>query len=80
MTATVTPIRRESPADRYLEPGMVQEIVPGLTADRLRELRKEGRGPAYSKPTGERGRLIYYTEKDVRAWVAAGRTSTREQR
>ncbi|MFK0401040.1 helix-turn-helix transcriptional regulator [Microbacterium sp. NPDC090225] len=63
----------------YLSPEQVCELVPGLTPANLQELRKRGKGPAYFKPTGAKGRVVIYAEADVRAWVEASRTNTTEQ-
>jgi len=53
--------------------------VPGLTVENLAELRRTGKGPAYFKPTGKRGKVIIYSAADVDAWVRSARHSTREQ-
>ncbi len=76
--AAVTPLR---PATEgvYLSPEQVCEFVPGMTVDHLKQLRKTGKGPRYSKPTGERGHLTIYRRSDVVAWVEAAFRSTREQ-
>lgn len=79
--APVTPLRpaTASPAE-WLSPVDVAARVPGLTVENLAELRKTGKGPAYFKPTGDRGKVIVYAAADVDEWVRAGRHSTREQR
>lgn len=65
---------RPAVENRYLSPAQVCELVPGMTAENLKELRKTGKGPAYFKPTGETyGKVVVYAEADVRAWVEAGR-------
>lgn len=76
--AAVTPIRSESAAG-YLSPAQVCELVPGMTVENLQELRKTGRGPRYSKPTGPRGHITIYRRADVIAWVEGAFQSTREQ-
>lgn len=63
----------------WLAPADVAERVPGLTVENLAELRKTGKGPAYFKPTGERGKVILYASADVDAWIRSARHSTREQ-
>lgn len=79
--ATVTPLRPSvATAAEWLAPADVAARVPGLTVENLAELRKTGKGPAYFKPTGERGKVIVYAAADVDEWVRAGRHSTREQR
>lgn len=71
--AKVTPIR-PTVENRYLSPAQVCDLVPGMTVENLKELRKTGRGPAYFKPTGETyGKVVVYAEADVRLWVEAGR-------
>jgi hypothetical protein len=69
--STVTP--------RYLSPEQVCEVVPGMTVANLKDLRASGKGPRYSKPTGDRGHITLYREDDVVAWVEAAFVSTREQ-
>lgn len=63
----------------YLSPEQVCELVPGMTVANLKQLRKEGKGPRYSKPTGDRGHITLYREADVVAWVEAAFVTTREQ-
>jgi hypothetical protein len=58
---------------------MVCDLLPGMTIENLRDLRASGKGPRYSKPTGQRGKIILYTEADVRAWVEAAVITTRDQ-
>ncbi|MBS1674450.1 MAG: helix-turn-helix domain-containing protein [Actinobacteria bacterium] len=78
--ARVTPIRPvEATKPRYLSPEQVCDIVPGMTVANLQELRKQGRGPQYRKPTGEHGKVIVYAEADVYAWVEGSVVTTREQ-
>lgn len=81
MTAPVAPFHRASPVtkSRYLSPAEVCELVPGMTVANLKDLRASGKGPAYFKPTGERGHVTLYAEADVVRWVEATRVSTREQ-
>jgi len=63
----------------WLGPADVAARVPGLTVENLAELRRTGKGPAYFKPTGKRGKVIIYSAADVDAWVRSARHSTREQ-
>ena len=53
--------------------------MPGLTVANLKDLRASGKGPAYRKPTGERGHVTVYRRDDVIAWVEQSRTATRKQ-
>lgn len=78
--AKVTPIRPAAsvPGD-FLSPEQVCELVPGLTVANLKDLRTSGRGPRFSKPTGDHGKVTVYEYADVVAWVRAGRKSTRDQ-
>ncbi len=77
----VTPLKRPAltQAPRYLSPEQVCEVVPGMTVANLKDLRASGKGPRYSKPTGDRGHITLYREDDVVAWVEAAFVSTREQ-
>ncbi len=77
----VTPMKRPVAAvtPRYLSPEQVCDLVPGMTVANLKDLRASGKGPRYSKPTGERGHITLYREDDVVAWVEAAFMGTREQ-
>ncbi|WP_303708449.1 MULTISPECIES: AlpA family transcriptional regulator [Microbacterium] len=77
----ITPIKSRSAAGtpRYLSPEQVCELVPGMTVANLKDLRASGKGPRYSKPTGERGHITLYREDDIVAWVEAAFMGTREQ-
>lgn len=73
----VTALRPRVDAEAvWLSPQQVAERVPGMTVANLQELRKRGKGPAYSKPTLK---TVVYAQADVDAWVARSRVSTREQ-
>lgn len=76
--AAVTPMR-PVPEGVYLSPEQVCELVPGVTIEGLKAMRKTGKGPRYSKPAGERGHVTIYRRSDVIAWVEAAFRSTREQ-
>lgn len=78
--SNVTAIKPRTTAPVYLSPEQVCELVPGMTVANLKELRASGKGPAYFKPTGERGHVTLYAEADVIAWVERARVSTKEQR
>ena len=77
----LTPIKRPvaTTTPRYLSPEQVCELVPGMTVANLKDLRASGKGPRYSKPTGDRGHITLYREADVVAWVEAAFVKTREQ-
>ena len=77
----VSPIKRPvaTVAPRYLSPEQVCDLVPGMTVANLKDLRASGKGPRYSKPTGDRGHITLYREDDVVAWVEAAFVKTREQ-
>lgn len=79
--SNVTHIKRPSNTitPRYLSPEQVCELVPGMTVANLKDLRASGKGPRYSKPTGDRGHITLYREDDVVAWVEAAFVKTREQ-
>lgn len=72
-----SPLTKDGPV--WLNPRDVAERVPGLTVENLAELRKNGRGPAYYKPTGARGKVILYSAREVEQWIMRGRMGTREQ-
>ncbi|MEV8023705.1 hypothetical protein [Microbacterium sp. NPDC080220] len=81
MSAPVTPLRAGgSAAPVYLSPEQVCELVPGMTVANLKDLRASGKGPAYFKPTGDRGRVTLYAQHDVVRWIESSRVTTREQR
>lgn len=63
----------------WLSPAQVAERVPGITVGNLKDLRANGRGPAYHRPTGEHGKTVIYAQSDVDAWVARSRVETRDQ-
>lgn len=77
----VTPMKRPvvTATPRYLSPEQVCDLVPGMTVANLKDLRASGKGPRYSKPTGDRGHITLYREDDVVAWVEAAFVTTREQ-
>lgn len=77
--SNVTAIKARAAAPKYLSPEQVCELVPGMTVGNLKDLRASGKGPAYFKPTGDRGHVTLYAEADVIAWVERARVSTREQ-
>lgn len=54
--SNVTTLRRPTVEHRYLSPDQVCELLPGMTAANLQELRKKGLGPKYHKPTGSAAR------------------------
>lgn len=57
----------------WLSPEDVVSRVPGMTLDKLEDLRKRRQGPSYYKPTL---RTVVYLEGEVDAWVAASRVRT----
>lgn len=77
----VTPITRPvaTTTPRYLSPEQVCDLVPGMTVANLKDLRASGKGPRYSKPTGDRGHITLYREDDVVAWVEGAFVTPREQ-
>jgi hypothetical protein len=82
VSGNVTELRpmRATDADAvYLSPAQVCELVPGLTVANLKDLRASGKGPAYRKPTGERGHVTVYRRSDVIAWVERARVATTDQ-
>lgn len=71
--------KADAPTPRYLSPAQVCELVPGMTVATLKDMRTDGRGPAYHKPTGDRGKVTLYLEADVIRWIESSRVSTTEQ-
>lgn len=62
--------------DKYLSPKQAADLIPGMTASNLAQLRFKGTGPKFLKPTP---RTVVYRERDVIAWLEASeRTSTAE--
>lgn len=78
MSAPVVALKpRKEPI--WLSPEQVCERVPGMTLDNLAYLRKNRKGPAFHKPTGQYGNITLYAASDVDEWVARSRQGTREQ-
>ena len=50
----------------YLTPDQVAAMLPGLTRGKLAQLRFNGAGPNYRKPTPK---TVLYVESEVIAWV-----------
>lgn len=78
-SAVVTPLRpvKATPGvPVWLSPAQVCEVVPVLTVRDLEDMRANGTGPAFSRPTP---RKVVYLEGDVRAWLQSKREATREQ-
>jgi hypothetical protein len=50
----------------YLTPDQVAAMLPGLTRGKLAQLRFNGEGPNYRKPTPK---TVLYVESEVVAWV-----------
>ena len=68
------------PADAvWLSPQQVGVRLPGVTVNALRDMRANGNGPAFYKPSGKYGKVTLYSVKELDAWVARGRQSTTEQ-
>lgn len=60
--------------EKYLTPEQVCDLVPGMTKTNLAQLRFNGNGPKFLKPTP---RTVVYRERDVIEWLEASeRTST----
>lgn len=76
--SNVTPMKRQAVVDApvWLSPKQVCARVPGITVEKLTDLRKRGAGPKYYKPTL---RTVIYAQSDIDAWVARSAVSTREQ-
>ncbi|MDQ0576473.1 helix-turn-helix transcriptional regulator [Agromyces albus] len=61
---------------RYLTVDEVCELVPGMTKTNLAQLRFNGKGPRYRKPTPK---TVLYLESEVIEWVeASARQGTAE--
>jgi hypothetical protein len=50
----------------YLTPDQVAAMLPGVTRGKLAQLRFDGVGPNYRKPTPK---TVLYVESEVIAWV-----------
>lgn len=50
----------------YLTPDQVIEMVPGISRGQLAQLRFNGKGPAYRKPTPK---TVVYVESEIIEWV-----------
>jgi hypothetical protein len=50
----------------YLTPDQVAAMLPGVTRGKLAQLRFNGAGPNYRKPTPK---TVLYVESEVVAWV-----------
>ena len=57
--------------DQYLTPNLVQTVVPGLTSNKLRQMRQRGTSPAYYKPAGSR--RVLYKVSDLVEWIETNR-------
>ncbi len=68
----VTP-KKQPTAPVWLAPEEVASRIPGMTLDKLEDLRKRRQGPPYYKPTL---RTVVYLEAEVDSWVAASRVTT----
>ncbi|MCM3500627.1 hypothetical protein M3667_01880 [Microbacterium sp. P26] len=59
---------------KYITDQQVCDLIPGMTKTNLAQLRFNGKGPKFLKPTP---RTVVYREADVIAWLEASeRTST----
>lgn len=65
---------KPSTVQTWLSPADVANRVPGITVANLQELRKNGRGPRYYKPTPK---TVVYSAADIDAWVAGSVVMTR---
>ena len=60
--------------DKYLSPEEVCELIPGMTKGTLAQLRLNGNGPTFRKPTPKK---VIYKESEVIAWIeSTARTTT----
>lgn len=60
--------------ERYLSPKEAAALIPGMTVALLGQLRFQGKGPKFLKPTP---RKVVYRERDLLEWLEASeRTST----
>ena len=76
--SNVTALRapKTAPAEQWLSPESVCEVIPGMTVTLLSRMRDAGRGPAFSKPSAK---TVVYARSDVEAFLRSTRVSTREQ-
>ncbi len=52
--------------DKLLTPQQVCDVIPGMTPAKLAQLRFNGGGPRFLKPTA---RTVVYRESAVSAWL-----------
>ena len=64
----VSEIARET----YLSPSQVCEMVPGMTKGNLAQLRFQGRGPRFIKPSPK---VVVYALSAIEAWLSESERS-----
>jgi hypothetical protein len=60
------PTTERYPIPVYLTPDQVSTMLPGISRGKLAQLRFNGTGPNYRKPTPK---TVLYVESEVVAWV-----------
>lgn len=53
-------------ARRFMTPREVADLIPGMTTEKLSQLRFTGKGPRFYKPTP---RTVVYDEAQVLDWL-----------
>jgi hypothetical protein len=60
--------------ETYLSPAQVCEMIPGMTTGNLAQLRFQGRGPRFIKPSPK---VVVYAFSAIQSWLAESeRTGT----
>jgi hypothetical protein len=60
--------------ETYLSPSQVAEMIPGMTTSNLAQLRFQGRGPRFIKPSPK---VVVYSLSAIESWLAESeRTGT----
>ncbi|MBM6731177.1 hypothetical protein H6A14_08390 [Bifidobacterium pullorum subsp. saeculare] len=54
----------------FLSIDQALELIPGMTRTHLAQLRYDGTGPVFYKPTP---RTVFYRASDIYKWLEAGR-------
>lgn len=76
MVSTVQPTTTTNAPDTepFLSIDQALPLMPGMTRNHLAQLRYDGTGPVFYKPTP---RTVFYRASDIFKWMEAGRcTST----
>lgn len=59
--------------EKYLNPEQVCDLIPGMTKPKLAQMRFNGTGPVFLKPTPK---TVVYRERDIIAWLEGSEQSS----